>query len=317
MMNRDKFLVSIVAFGFLMLGCNLAADAQRRSGKEFRTWAIHSSAFLSLREGGKSFSLNDKGVLEKRSKNSETKETVKAADLQQIVKLLRELDLTRTKTKTVKGKGIYDWPYWGFTIEINGKSFLMEGFFFDDANLRVLTKKQTQTFVTLKEKLNEIGTIQKTGSARDWEISFGSASGRYLQNVVSQTINSKGRITYLDARNGTPVAGEISQRQVAEIAVLLDRLSLRVAEKIPSKEFNKCIVSPHMPNTFFSLKKNNKEYSLSHCNDFDGKGYQYTLNLSARQKAIYKNLRVKLESLFDDKIKASKGVISHDEKEAN
>lgn len=158
MMNRF-FTLAIVLAGLVFSG-NFTAEAQKLSAKEFKTWTIHSSAFLSLREGGRSFSLDCEGNLEKRSKTGGTKEKLEPSYLQQIVKLLQELDLSQTKTKTVKGKGINDWPYWNFTIDLDGKSFLMEGLSFYDADFRVLTKKEKQIFAQLKEKLMEVGAAR-------------------------------------------------------------------------------------------------------------------------------------------------------------
>lgn len=143
-----------------MFSGGITAEAQKLSGNTFRTWEISSSAFLSLREGGRSFLLDSNGILKKRRGNSETTEIVKAEALQEIVGLLQELDLSRTRTKTVNGKRIYDYPYWNFTIVLDGKGFLMEGFSFGDAKFTVLTEKRKQTFAKLKEKLSEVGAVR-------------------------------------------------------------------------------------------------------------------------------------------------------------
>ena len=129
-----------------------------KSAKDFETWSIHSSAFISLREGGKSFSLNSKGDLQRRSKNIETRGTVEAADLQEITNLIQNLNLPRTRTRTVKGKKIYDYPYWSFTILLDGKSFPVEGFSFADAKFLVLTATQRKTLDQLKLKLETFKT---------------------------------------------------------------------------------------------------------------------------------------------------------------
>lgn len=150
----------IILFGVIMFSGSITAEAQKLSGNTSRTWEISSSAFLSLREGGRSFSLDSKGNLVKRRKNIETKEMVKAEALVEIVGLLQELNLSRTITKTVKGKRIYDYPYWNFTIVLDGKDFLMEGLSFGDAKFTVLTEKQKQTFAKLKEKLSEVGAVR-------------------------------------------------------------------------------------------------------------------------------------------------------------
>ena len=143
--------------GTIVFTGSFTVEAQKLPGNTFRTWEISSSAFLSLREGGKSFSLDSKGNLVKRRKNNETKEIVQGEFLQEIVRLLDELNLSRTMTKTVKGKRIHDYPYWNFTIVLDGRGFLMEGFSFYDAKYSVLTEKRKQTFAKLKEKLSEVG----------------------------------------------------------------------------------------------------------------------------------------------------------------
>ena len=132
----------------------------------------------------------------------------------------------------------------------------------------------------------------------EWEVSFGRSWGRFHQHIEKQTVDSKGSIAYLNKRNGTPGIGQISGRDVDEITELLKRLRLHTSKSIPSSEFNKCVVSPHIPNSYFSLTQGGREYSLSPC-----KEYGYTLILSAGQKAVYERLRARLESLFDDEIK--------------
>ena len=135
----------------------LTTEDRKPAGTPLENWSIHSSAFLGLREGGRSFSLDSRGGLEKRSKNHETKTTVHAADLQEIAKLIQELNLPRAKTRSVRGKKIYDFPYWNFTISLNGKSFLMEGFSFYDAKFVVMTKNRRKAFSKLKDKLIQVG----------------------------------------------------------------------------------------------------------------------------------------------------------------
>ena len=139
---------------------------------------------------------------------------------------------------------------------------------------------------------------QKHNSASAWEISFGKSWGRFHQHVEKQTIDSSGLITYSNKRNGTPTTGLISGQDIKAISELLKRLNLQKARPIPSSEFNRCIVSPHMPTSYFSLSRGGNKYSLSPC-----RGNGYTLNLSVGEKATYKKLQAKVESLFDDEIK--------------
>jgi hypothetical protein len=128
---------------------------------------------------------------------------------------------------------------------------------------------------------------QKRDPASEWQIRFGRSWGRFHQHVEKQTVDSNGLVTYLNKRNGTPGTARISRRDVDEITELLKSLKLHTSKGIPSSEFNKCVGSPHMPNSYFSLPKASREYSLSHCRE-----YGYTLILSGAQASVYKRLRV-------------------------
>lgn len=132
-------------------------QAQQSAGKKIKTWSISSWAFISLREGSRNFSLDSEGNLKKQSRSGETTATVDGADLQEIGDLLQALELLRTKTRIVKGAQVYDYPYWDFTITLDGKSYLMEGFSFNDQRFVVLSAKQKEAFLKLKEKLDQIG----------------------------------------------------------------------------------------------------------------------------------------------------------------
>jgi hypothetical protein len=149
---------------------------------------------------------------------------------------------------------------------------------------------------------------QETSPAPKWEIAFGRAWGRVHENSIRQTVNSDGRITFLNKKNGTPAVSRITENEIDEITGLINRLNLPQAKAIPANEFNNCIVSPHLPNVYFSLTLNNREYYLTHCNNSGDKNrkYEYTLNLSVAQKALYKRLREKLESLKGEESKPGK-----------
>ena len=140
---------------------------------------------------------------------------------------------------------------------------------------------------------------QKPNPSPNWEITFGRSWGRVHENSIKGTVSSDGRITSTNERNTTPTVGRISEDEIREISGLINRLNLPQAKAIPENQFNSCIVSPHLPHTYFSLTLNNKAYKLTHCNnqDYGNRQYEYTLNLSLKQKAIYKKLRAKLESL--------------------
>ena len=137
----------------------------------FNTWAVYSSEILSVNEGGRTFSLDSAGNLQKRSKNIfESKKVVEAADLQQIAKLLRKLNLPRTKARTVKGKGLYDYSYSNLTIMLDGKNFIVEGSSFEDEDFLVLTATQRKTLDQLKRKLETFKTEAAVAQTRQKEI---------------------------------------------------------------------------------------------------------------------------------------------------
>ena len=137
-----------------------ATEVQKLSDPNFTNWRINYSRFSGLRSGGRSFSLDNKGNLVKRIQTTKTETNVAAEDLEEIVNLVRKLNLLRARTKTVKGWRIYDYPYWSFTIELDGKRFFMEGFSSHDENSVVLTKRQKQTFLRLNEKLADVGATR-------------------------------------------------------------------------------------------------------------------------------------------------------------
>jgi len=138
-----------------------------RNTNALNTWAIHSSAILSLSEGGRTFSLDSAGNLQKRTKNIfESKKIVEPAELQQIAKLVQKLNLPRTKSRTVKGKGLYDYSYSNLTIMLNGKSFIVEGSSFDDEEFLVLTATQRKTLDQLKRKLETFKTESAVAEVR-------------------------------------------------------------------------------------------------------------------------------------------------------
>jgi hypothetical protein len=157
-MNGNKVATLIAIFAIVLFGGYSASKAQNRTNKKINDWTISSSTFIGLREGGRSFSLDSRGVLNKRStKDGETSKKVKEDDLREITGLLAALRLPGTKTKIVKGAKVYDYGYWHFGITLDGKYYPMEGFAYNDSRFLVLTKNQKQTFEKLKEKLREIG----------------------------------------------------------------------------------------------------------------------------------------------------------------
>jgi hypothetical protein len=146
--------------------------------------------------------------------------------------------------------------------------------------------------------------------ATDWRITFGVSSGRYHENAVRYTVADHGQIAYSDRRGATPAVGRISAETTRELTSLVNRLRLGDASRIPSNRFNACIVSLHLPNVWFSLRRGPRTYSLSHCNRVEGGPVptdEYTLALDAEQRAVYRTLRSKLEALFDADLKSKVG----------
>ena len=147
----------------------------------------------------------------------------------------------------------------------------------------------------------------------DWRIDFGVSSGESHQNVVRYTVADHGQIAYVNRRGAAPAVGRIPPETVRELTSLVDRLRLSEAKRIPSSRFNACIVSQHLPNVWFSLRRGNSTYSLTHCNKVergDGPRDEYTLILNADQSATYRALRSKLESLFDADLQSRVGTLS-------
>ena len=146
--------------------------------------------------------------------------------------------------------------------------------------------------------------------ATDWRITFGVSSGRSHENAVQYTVADHGQIAYADRRGATPVVGRISAETTRELTSLVNRLRLEEASRIPSSRFNACIVSQHLPNVWFSLRRGRSTYSLSHCNRVEGGAGstdEYTLALDDEQRAVYRTLRSKLEALFDADLKSRVG----------
>ena len=145
--------------------------------------------------------------------------------------------------------------------------------------------------------------------ATDWRISFGRSWGSVHENIVRYTVTDRGQLAYVDRRGAEPAIGRISTATVRELTGLVDRLRLREARQIPSSRFNACIVSQHLPNVWFAVRRGNATQSLTHCNSAGTAGArdEYTLELDAEQKAVYRTLRAKLESLFDAELKAKVG----------
>lgn len=150
--------------GFFAVGGAFTGQAQKLSNKQIKTWTIYEG-----KGGGKagridSYSIDGDGALAETKASKTTIRKIAPADLQQLVKLLRDLKLPWTKTKIVKGDGIYDGVYGGLMITFDGKKYKIEGNSFYAEKQLVLTEPQKQILDRLKQKLAEIRTVQSTKS---------------------------------------------------------------------------------------------------------------------------------------------------------
>ena len=155
--------------GFFAVGGAFTGQAQKLSNKQIKTWTIYEG-----KGGGRagkidSYSIDSDGAFAETKGSKTTTSRIPAADLQELVKLLKDLKLPGTKTKIVKGDGIYDGVYGGLTITLDGKKYKIEGNSFYAEKQLVLLEGQKQTLDRLKRKLTEIRAAQLTGqsSVRD------------------------------------------------------------------------------------------------------------------------------------------------------
>lgn len=144
--------------------------------------------------------------------------------------------------------------------------------------------------------------ISQTKSGSEWEIIAGRAYGRFHQYSERFTVKSNGETSYFNKSNkneNRSERGKISPEQISQISEMLTLINLPAAKKIPDDKYNACIMSPHLPNVYFTLKQNDKTYSLTHCNGASSRRiHDYTLILSASKKQIYEDLRKTVTSLF-------------------
>ncbi len=154
-MKRTKLLSLLVILGFFVVGAAFTVKAQKLSNK-FKTWEISEGQSGGIAGMIKSYSLDSKGNLIERDGSIETTKKIDETSLQEIVKLLEELKLPRTRTRIVKGDRIYDGVYGDFTIRLDGKVYKVEGNSFYKEKQVVLSASQKKTLDKLKSKLAEI-----------------------------------------------------------------------------------------------------------------------------------------------------------------
>lgn len=166
-MNKSKLfgwlmILFIFVFGFL------SANAQRTTSESRKNWEITSIVFTDVNEKNE-FSLNSRATIVKVEKKNETLSILNENELQEIDALVRNLNLSQTTTTTVKGKGVYDFPFWLFSIEIGDKYYVLDGVFFSDTKVTVLSESQKIIYEELKSKLEKIGLVipKKADSVTD------------------------------------------------------------------------------------------------------------------------------------------------------
>ncbi len=172
-MKRTKSLSLLVILGFFVVGAAFTVKAQKLSNK-FKTWEISEGRSGGIRGMTERYSLDSNGNLIKRQGSTETTQKIGETALLEIVKLLGELKLPGTRTGIVKGDGIYDGIYGGFTIRLDGKVYKVEGKSFYKETQVVLTASQKKTLDELKSKLTEIrrtASVAETKPALPTEIS--------------------------------------------------------------------------------------------------------------------------------------------------
>jgi hypothetical protein len=151
-MKRTK----ILGFIFILTIMAISFSTVEAQTTKFKTWKITVSQSGGYTGIMKSYALDNEGKLVRINKNQQIIEIIDPAKTEEIGKLIKELSLPRTKSKTVKGQRIYDGIYSSLVINLEGKDYKVEGNSFDDAKFLALTKKQKGKLEELKAKFNEI-----------------------------------------------------------------------------------------------------------------------------------------------------------------
>lgn len=144
--------------------------------------------------------------------------------------------------------------------------------------------------------------VSQTNSGSEWEIIAGRAYGRFHQFGERFVVKSSGETSYFNKSNenqNRSQSGKISVEEINKISEMLKAIDLPAAKKIPDNRYNACLMSPHLPNVYFTLRQNGKSYKLTHCNGLpEKKRDEYTIILSDYKSATYKNLRQLITALF-------------------
>lgn len=162
-MNKNKIFVWMMILGFFVFGV-LSANAQKMSGEIRKNWKIIVTDYTKTPEGY-DFIVNSDGTFDKiETKNNGkvytlTTENLKEHDLQEIGYLIQKMNLTETTSEFAKGKADINYPFWGFVIKIGDIEYVVEGEFFLDKKIRILTNEQKTVYEHLKFKLSKIGVV--------------------------------------------------------------------------------------------------------------------------------------------------------------
>ena len=142
--------------GLLLIFTVIASFAANAQNAKFKNWVITSSQSGGFAGINKSFTLDSEGSLNRKNRGVENFRKIDQAKINEIEKLIRELKLPGTKSKTFKGKKIYDGIYTSLIITLDGKEYKVEGNSFEDAKFLALSGKQKLTLEKLKAKLAEL-----------------------------------------------------------------------------------------------------------------------------------------------------------------
>ncbi len=151
-MKRTKLFGILFIFTILTIGVS-TVEAQIARIKTWKITVSQSGGFAGI---NKSYTLDQRGNLNRKNKKRITFEKIENFKIREIGSLIKELRLPGTGLKTVKGDRIYDGIYSGFVINIDGRDFSVGGNSFYDAKYLALSRKQKATLAELKAKLDEL-----------------------------------------------------------------------------------------------------------------------------------------------------------------
>ena len=135
-----------------------SSDPDNPTNKKIPTWRISEAKSGGLRGKTDGYSIDSYGHLVDTKDSKQTTRKVTSAELAELGNILVGLRLPGTKTRMVKGDGIYDGVYGGLTITLDGKDYKIEGNSFYAERQLVLSASQKAGLEQLKQKLAKIRT---------------------------------------------------------------------------------------------------------------------------------------------------------------